>query len=143
MNWGNWIVVAFVLFGVFIATLVVVCARQDISLVTKDYYKEELVYQDQIERINNTTRLELKPVISVVQEKYLQVDFYKPVQIESGVINLFCPSNAEQDRKFELRVTGGSRQLFDLDEVKKGMYRAKMMWKMNGKEFYVEEIIYI
>jgi hypothetical protein len=40
MNWGKWIIVSFVLFAGFIGTLVTVCVRQDISLVSKDYYKE-------------------------------------------------------------------------------------------------------
>ena len=47
MNFGKWIVVAFVFFSLFIGTLVTVCVRQDISLVSTDYYKEELIYQDQ------------------------------------------------------------------------------------------------
>ena len=57
MNWGKSIILAFVLFAGFIATLVVVCVREDISLVSKDYYKEELLYQDQIQRLNNASQL--------------------------------------------------------------------------------------
>jgi len=63
MNIGKWIVVAFVLFAAFIGTLVVVCVRQDVSLVSRDYYRQELAYQNQIQRLNNTAALLEKPVI--------------------------------------------------------------------------------
>ena len=55
MNWGKWIIVSFVLFAAFIGILVVICVRQDISLVSKNYYQEELAYQQQIDRMNNGT----------------------------------------------------------------------------------------
>ena len=45
MNWGKSIVLAFVLFAVFIGVLVAVCVREDISLVSRNYYNEELDYQ--------------------------------------------------------------------------------------------------
>jgi hypothetical protein len=41
----------FILFAAFIGTLVTVCLRQDISLVSKDYYKEELQYENQLTRL--------------------------------------------------------------------------------------------
>ena len=53
------------MFAAFIATLVTVCLRQDISLVTREYYKEELNYQAQINRIAHTTMLSEKPSIQV------------------------------------------------------------------------------
>ena len=63
MNWGKWIIVSFVLFAAFIGTLVTVCMRAEVSLVSKDYYKEELEFQKQIVRIENTSALESKPAI--------------------------------------------------------------------------------
>jgi hypothetical protein len=142
MNIGKWIVVAFVLFAVFIGTLVAVCLREDISLVSKDYYKEELVYQDQIQRLNNTARLKEKPLIKVV-DKTLQVEFNQMRLVEAGELKLFCPSNDRMDRNFQVKPFGQPIQFFDLHALQKGMYRAKMHWKMNGQEFYLEEVIYI
>ena len=75
MNWGNGIIFSFVLFAIFIAILVTVCVRQDISLVSSDYYQEELKYQDQITRINNTSKLDTQPVIKIVQNNYTPGDW--------------------------------------------------------------------
>jgi hypothetical protein len=142
MNFGKWMVVAFVLFAAFIATLVTVCVRQDVSLVSKDYYKEELGYQEQIHRLNNTAALEAKPVIRIVDQT-LQVNFNQPGKIENGELKLFCPSNAKMDRSFTVTTSDETTRTFEINTLQKGMYRAKLFWKMNGKEFYQEEVIYI
>ena len=60
MNWGKSIVLSFVLFAAFIVTLVTVCLRQDISLVSKEYYKEELQYENQLTRLKKCFAAEIK-----------------------------------------------------------------------------------
>ncbi|HEX5171018.1 MAG TPA: FixH family protein [Cyclobacteriaceae bacterium] len=143
MNWGNWIVVSFVLFAAFIATLVTVCVRQDISLVTRDYYKEELVYQSQLDRMNNAAKLERKPVISVVKNESLRVEFNPSDEIQHGALQLFCPSNDRFDRQFEIASSSGNKLFFPITNLQKGMYRAKLTWTMKGKEYYMEEVIHL
>lgn len=142
MNFGTWIVVAFVVFAVFIGTLVMVCVRQDIDLVSKDYYQQELLYQDQIYRLNNTAALASKPEFTIVNDR-IQVAFGQWNDMEAGELKLFCPSNPRMDRNFQLARTGERIQSFELESLQKGMYRAKLLWKMDGKEFYLEEVIYI
>jgi hypothetical protein len=142
MNFGNWIVVAFVLFAIFIGVLVTVCVRQDISLVSKNYYGEELAYQDQIKRINNTTGLNIKPGITKIGNNTIQVTFDKAFKIENGKVKFFCPSDPKMDKDFELTANSNT-QLFNTSALRKGMYKVKLLWVMDGKEFYFEEIINI
>lgn len=142
MNWGKWIVVSFVLFAGFIATLVTVCMRQDISLVSKDYYKDELAYQQQITRVNNASQLDEKPVIQKTGD-VLEVDFSGFSKMESGELKLFRPSDARKDKIFNLKPAGEMKQSFSVGALEKGMYRARMQWTMNGKEFFIETIINI
>lgn len=143
MNWGKWIIVSFVLFALFISTLVTVCIRQDVSLVATDYYRDELAYQSQIERMNNAGKLLHKPVISIVQEKFIMIQFEQFDRVTKGELTFFCPSNSQLDRKFAINSTKEKFQLLPLDQAPKGLYRAKLRWEMEGKEFYVEEVIYI
>ncbi len=143
MNFGKWIVVSFLLFAVFIGTLVTICIRQDVELVSKDYYKEELAYQDQIQRLNNTEQLQHKPVVKVIANNALQIEFNQTEEILNGELNLFCPSNSKMDKYFKLLSTKDGSQLIALNGLNKGMYKAKLSWSMQGKEFYIEEIIYI
>jgi hypothetical protein len=143
MNWGKWIVVSFVLFAGFIATLVTVCIREDISLVTNDYYKDELAYQAQLDRMHNAERLEKKPVISISGNEFLRIDFNTEEKIEKGRLNLFCPANEKFDRTFSILSANGAELDFPIDQLQKGMYRAKLFWTMKGKEYYIEEVIYL
>jgi hypothetical protein len=142
MNFGKWIVVAFVLFAVFIGTLVAVCVKQDVDLVSKDYYKDELDYQDQIERINNTNGLANKPTIAKLDGK-LQVNFSSEQKIQQGQLKLFCPSNPKMDKDYQISARDGNTQLFEITSLQPGMYKAKLRWTMEGKEYFFEQIIYI
>ena len=142
MNWGKWIIVAFVLFAGFIATLMTVCMREEISLVSKDYYKDELVYQDQISRINNANSLDKKPVI-VTAGNYIEVDFMQFNEIEGGELKLFRPSDSRMDKVFSLRSTEATKQIFAIEGLSKGHYRARMSWAMNGKEYFIETLVTI
>ncbi len=143
MNWGKWIVVSFVLFAAFIATLVTVCVRQDISLVSNDYYKEELVYQDQIGRMENASLLVNRPSIKIINKNTLEISFDQFNKIEKGELQLFRPSDATMDKKFHFKASDTPTQLFSTETMHRGMYRARMMWTMGEKEFFIEEVIFI
>ena len=140
MNWGKWIIVSFVLFAAFIGILVVICVRQDISLVSKNYYQEELAYQQQIDRMNNTARLEEKPVIAFTGQA-LEIQFSQFNNLEGGEVKVFRPSDLRFDKQFILQTSTETTQRFDISSFPKGMYRVKMRWSMKGKEYYVEQVI--
>lgn len=142
MNWGKWIVVSFILFALFIGTLVIVCVRQDISLVASDYYKQELEYQKQIDRDRNARALVVKPDISIVNNS-VQVSFQEFGKIQSGELKLFRPSNAASDLIFDLRPTADTVVVFDLQHQERGMYRAQLKWTMRDQEYYLEKVIYL
>jgi hypothetical protein len=47
------------------------------------------------------------------------------------------------DRQYTFKATMESVQVFDLGTLEKGVYRAKIFWTMDGKEYYQEEVVYI
>lgn len=140
MNWGNWIIVSFVLFAIFVATLVTICVRTDISLVTRDYYQEELSYQEQLDRKQNASQLAVRPEF-VINGTSLEVHYPELKSISSGVITLFRPSDASLDLEFPIQPSGDAMQQFPLSRHVKGLYKARMQWVMNGKEYFIEKII--
>lgn len=142
MNAGKWIVIAFVLFTVFIGTLVTICIREDISLVSKDYYKEELAYEDQMKRMNNTSRLSARISVSI-NEDMLELNFGRKLSIDKGTLKLFRPSNSQMDRDFSVESVETASLSFNLHDVHAGLYRIKLTWVMGGKEYYYEDVIFI
>ena len=51
MNWGNKIMLSFSVFVAIIITMVVVSMKQDVFLVSEDYYDKEVKYQNQIDKM--------------------------------------------------------------------------------------------
>jgi hypothetical protein len=140
MNWGKGIILSFVLFAIFIGYLVYVCVRQDISLVSKNYYQEELAYQEQIDRMGNSNALPQKPVVRISEGKLL-VEFNQFQDMKNGKLILFRPSEEKFDKHFLLLSTPMKSQEFDVSQLPKGMYRLKMSWSMGGKGYYLEKEI--
>lgn len=141
MNWGKWIVAAFIAFAVFIFSLVTIAMRQDVPLVTKEYYYEEIHFQDQIDRKQRAAELAIQPDISINGEGRLLVTYPEFNKLTSGQVTLFRPSDDSLDQTFDLIATNDDSQTYRLKSVKKGLYRAQMRWTMDGKEYYIEKVI--
>jgi len=142
MNWGKGIVVSFIVFALFIGTLVTVCMRQEVSLVAPDYYKQELAYQKQIERRQNAGSLPMRPKIEFVNNK-ITVSYPDFKNIANGKLKLFRPSDARLDQSFIISSSTDSVQTFEINLPQRGMYKASLTWTMAGKEYFVEETIYL
>jgi hypothetical protein len=142
MNFGKWIVVSFAGFALFIGALVTVCMRQDINLVAPDYYKQELAYQKQIERKQNANALNTLPKIEFVSNR-LTISFKDFNQISKGELKLFRPSDARLDQTFDVHSSNDPVQTFEISIPQRGLYKASLTWSMAGKEYFVEETIYL
>mgnify|MGYP005827698453 CR=1 FL=1 len=140
MNFGKWIVVAFVFFALFIGTLVTVCVRQDVPLVSREYYKEELAYQDQIVRMENVNLLQKAPEVSATGNK-LTVRYEQFAAIDAATIKLVRPSDASLDQQFQVQPSELTTHSFTIDNPVPGLYRVQMTWTQEGKEYFVEEVV--
>jgi hypothetical protein len=139
MNFGKWIVVAFISFALYIGVLVVVCVKQDINLVSKDYYRDELKYQQKLDQINNTNHLSHVPAIDI-ENGQAKISFEENQHIQSGQLKIERPSNERLDRNFSL-VPDQTTQEFNLGSWMPGLYRASVSWTMEGKKYYFEKQI--
>ncbi|MDL5048876.1 FixH family protein [Oscillatoria amoena NRMC-F 0135] len=143
MNWGKWIVVSFVVFAVFIGVIVIISMKQDVNLVSEGYYQDELVYQKKLDRKNNTEQLREKPDMTIVDRTYLRIYFPEAKLIEQGEVQLFRPSSDKLDQRFKLSSSADSVQLIPLQNLQPGAYRVKMLWTMEGADYYLEKFIVI
>lgn len=140
MNWGKGIVIAFVGFALFIGVLVAVCVRQEMSLVSPDYYQQELDFQDQIERIENTAMLKQLPVISIVNDT-LKLAYGNLSNTKNGVLKLTRASSARHDVKFDVPDNNLLEVSFPLRNLPRGRYKGSFAWAMDGKEYYIDQSI--
>lgn len=138
MNFGKAIVLSFVLFALFIGVLVTVCVRQDVSLVSRDYYQQELDYQQKLNKPNNAGDLKTPPEITA-NAGHVSVIFGE-TSVEGGELKLLRPSDARLDRRFSLAPAIG-KQEFDAATWQPGVYRASLTWTSDGKDYVLEKTI--
>lgn len=143
INWGHKIILVFVLFVSLIATLVYKSIHTNFELVTKEYYKDELVYQQVIDGTNNANKL---GGITSVSSDAQFVNVTLPEEMKNvavkGNIWFYCAANANKDRRYELNPDASGKQVFDKTEFLAGNYMVKVQWeKQDGQQFYTEQYL--
>ncbi|MDH5367825.1 MAG: FixH family protein [Cyclobacteriaceae bacterium] len=144
MNWGRGIVLAFIGFAIVISTMVVISMKQDVNLVSPDYYKQEIAYQDQIHRQENFNALEEKPVVKKESSNVLLIEF--PLKLSTNLVSgdflFFRPSSSKLDEKFKLDLDNNGTQRISLEKFQKGVWKVRLSWVgKNNMEYYTESVL--
>jgi len=141
MNWGNKLILVFVAFALLIGTLVYKATHTKFELVSKDYYKDELKYQEKIDGINNSNQLS---EIEVAQNDSTVVLTF-PKEITNGNISgealFYSITAAEKDRTIPIVVNNNKQQVIAKNRLLKANYKVKLTWKANNKNYYSEKDI--
>lgn len=132
MNWGQGIVAAFILFVAFVGVIVFKAMNQDISLVSQNYYQEELAFENVIQASKNFDTLIQKPIIDISDSK---VNIYFQNKIDSASILFYKPNNKKSD--FKLSVNS-QYVVADLSSKPKGLWRFKTVFYKNGLKYFKE-----
>jgi hypothetical protein len=69
MNWGNKLILAFVVFAAGMAFMVYQAVNTDFELVEKDYYKQELRYQQVIDGKAEAAKLSAAIELAPAQDR--------------------------------------------------------------------------
>jgi len=146
INWGTGIVIAFIGFIAFIMYFVVsmnINDKYDHDLVTEEYYKEELAYQNEIDKLNNAKTLETDITYNRTNEG-LVIQFPNNLDAKkiTGKMFLYRPSNKQLD--FENSISLSNTHLLIPDKrLVDGRWNIKIDWQYNGKSYlYKASIIY-
>lgn len=115
------------------------------DLVTEEYYQEGLAYQKQIDRINNTKKLDRSVIVQLMENN--QVLFFFPsrfpvAEIE-GSLYFFRPDNKSLDFSTAIQVDQNHRQVLDASSLKKGYWKVKVYWDHQSEGYYDETTIHI
>jgi hypothetical protein len=144
MSWGIRITILYLGFVAIIVSLVVIAMGNKHDLVAKDYYYQELKYQDRIDALANEKNLK----VSIVHEiqSYAVILSFPGEELKndfSGEVLFFRPSDAAKDLKLPLKFDRTGKQRIDKTSLTKGIYKMCITWTNGNKIFYKEEIINI
>jgi hypothetical protein len=144
MNWGHKIILGYGLFVALVATMITICVKQDdIHLVSKDYYKEEIAYQGQIEKLTNTRKLGQPVELRYAQAGTARLSLPASQAPAQGHILFFRPADARRDVKFPLHLDANGNQDISLATLAKGLWKVKITWHLAGKDYLSEQTLVV
>lgn len=141
MSWGYKITLLYCSFAVLILGMVFASIKYNtIHLVTKDYYQQEVYYNEKAQKISNTRSLEAVVEIDYqFAEQQILLSFPKKAGIK-GNIKLYRPSNSKKDQDFVIRLNQG-QQVLDVSNLTRGQWKVQVDWKAEGKAYYQDKMV--
>ena len=123
MSWGYKITILYLSFVALIVTLVVMCFGQKVELESKDYYAQELQFQNKIDAIQNEKNLHStinhtiseNAVILTTDSSFIDKGF-------EGTINFFRPSDSSKDYKLKMNFKH-HQQIINSSPLIHGVYK--------------------
>lgn len=140
--WPLGIVLAFAVFIAGTATLIVLACSQRTDLVRADYYEQEILHQQQIDRLERTQRS--APDARVTYDRaHARLEVSLPALQASrgpqGQIHLYRPSAANLDRHIPLELDARGQQTLDATDLLPGLWRVRVSWSVDQEEFQLDE----
>jgi len=59
----------------------------------------------------------------------------------AGKVRLYRPSDVTLDREEALKFDANGRSVFDLSDLKGGLWKASLTWSADGQEYFIEKTI--
>lgn len=142
MNWGYKILTVYVVFIVGILFLVFKSSSQNQDLVTRDYYEQELKYQQRIDEIKRTN--DLSAVKYEISKQAITVSFPEEMKEKklTGHVLLYCTADKNKDIEKDFSTENGQLQIA-LPAGNKGLHELKIDWMAAGTSYYYEHKIMI
>ena len=144
MNWGIKITALYIGFVGLILTLVIISMNQKVDLVSKDYYSQEIKYQDRIDATQNANEA-TKQITFTRADKKIIFDYEPNILCKdfSGEIYFFRPSDSDKDWKIKMNPDVDGVQIIDVSSLTHGMYKLQISWLSSGKKYYKEDVVFI
>jgi hypothetical protein len=144
LNWGHKLTIVFIAFAAFIFFMIYKTTQSHFDLVSKDYYKDELAYQQVIDGTNQANKLSSS--ILVQQEKD-QISILFPREMKQkkaeGTIFFYCPSNSGKDKTFAIQLSEEAVQVIQAKDLLPGKYIVKITWQADNQHYYNEQPVSI
>jgi len=113
--------------------------QRPVDLVEKEYYRDELVYQDKIDGASRANHL--SSAVKLIQDPGELVLLF-PKEMKSapvlGSILFYCASDSHNDKKITLDLHGEIELRLRKNEINPGKYTVKIDWECQSVHYYTE-----
>lgn len=142
LSWGYIIAFGYIAFVGGIGFLVYKATNEKFDLVTKDYYEDELKYQQVIDQSANTAKLSA-PLKVEKGDQELKISFPSEMKGMKKLIEfyLYYPADAKKDFRKKIEMLD-NELIQPLPTGMKGMYELKLSWEASGIKYYYEQKLF-
>lgn len=138
-NWGHKVMLGFTAFAGMMIYLVFQSMHTRYDLVSKEYYKDELQYQQVIDGANRANHLSSKTTVTQQEGNIIiQLPNEMKQATVTGTVLFYCAANAQKDKNLPLQVNSDAMQIISSRQFIPGNYTAKINWKSNNVAYYTE-----
>jgi nitrogen fixation protein FixH len=142
--WPFAIILAFVLFISGTVCLVIMACSHRVDLVSNNYYDQEIRFQSHIDQVRRTQALAAPASVvydSTRQRITIALPREQTHQAIAGQIQLYRPSAASLDRRFELHPDSQGVQQLDASGLVPGFWKVRLLWTADGKDYFMDQKI--
>jgi hypothetical protein len=142
LSWGYKIMFVYIAFVVGMGFLVFKASSQKFDLVTKDYYDQELKYQQVIDQAANSSKLSM-PLGIESKEGELTITFPGEMKNKRKFVDFYLYYAADAKKDFRKSFEVNENELVQALPIgMKGMYELKLSWEAEGVKYYFEQKLF-
>lgn len=143
ISWGKKIFFLYTTFALAMIFLVYKCCQVNYDLVSKDYYNEELAYQQLIDGSERSSEsMELIRLKQVEKGVLISYENFSNLPEVTGDCHFYYAPDAAVDFKISLKAGPDSTQFVNHD-FPPGSYIVKLKWTADNKFYYREKKLVI
>jgi len=143
-NWGHKLIGVFLLFGAMMSYMVYRSTKTNYDLVSPEYYKDEIAYQQVIDGSARAKQLSARPII---QQAGAVISIRFPDEMKNsgvqGMALFYCSIDARRDKKIVLQAGTDGVQEIDSRQFVPGHYLVKLSWTSHNGNYYSEQPLLI
>ena len=142
LTWPTGIVIAIISFMIFILSFVyksIAVDKYHHELISEDYYKDELHYQEEIDKLNNAKTLESDVELTNSKEG-ITIEFPKNIDENkiAGTITFLRLSDEKLDFTEGIQLTA-HKQLIPSNKIVSGEWIVRIEWQNGDQEYLYKE----
>ncbi len=138
IGWGWKIMILYLGFMGMIIALVAASSNQKIDLVSKDYYKDEIAYQDVLNASKNQAGLATNPEVHANgQQVVIEFPAELAKQQLTGKVDFYAAVNKDWDKNFGITVAD-NKMVIERSALHNVIYQLKISYAVAGKQYYYE-----
>jgi nitrogen fixation protein FixH len=144
--WMYGIIASFVCFAAMMVGFAVYASRHKVTLVVNDYYKEEIEYQQKINKTHEVASLKERPTLIYKQDaQEVELSFPASVRemIPVGKVYFYRPNDSQQDFFVDIEFDNEGKQQIPVELLSNGKWKLKLDWQAEDRAFYIEKEIFI